>query len=485
MVDSQRQPSGINALLLRPFRLAAILAAVALTISLGFLAYTAWTSAQRVEPLERHLAHLQDLQQSSIDIQDILIRSFEERSPPKRDDIVRIRARLEKLLASKDDLHPQTPQRVRQALAFLQSDEGDVKAGLLAALSVIRQAMTAEGELQSQIVAATRRSAEAELTVASAAMLVTPLVAMLLLAFMRSRSFRSIERLSTLLENVGNLRFKSTAPVSDRDDPLAVVFDRYNDMAEKLRAAQREAAERTEDLENQVRAASEMLLSQQAELEQGARLAALGEFSAQLAHELRNPISGVSIALRNLETEIETDDHRERVALIADEMDRVTRLLNALLDKGRSSPETPARVDTRELVGDVVRLFSYQLPERIAVRSDVEARSCVLPRDTIRQVLINLLRNSRDALGDGSGDISVKMQRVGEMSKLTVSDNGPGYPDDLLSHGIRPFQSGKPTGTGLGMSVVQRLVHAAGGEIKLMRGADGGAVTVVTLPCRD
>jgi len=485
MAEDHKRSSGINAFLLRPFRLAAILAALALMLSLAFLTFTAWTSNKRLDPLERHLFHLQELQQSSIEIQELLVRSFEQRTPLRSSDIEKIKSRLEKLLRNNGQLHLQTPQRIRQAIGFLQSNQGDIKVGLLAALAVIRQALAAENTLQRSLIADTRQSAEKELVVASVAMLITPIVAMLLLFLMRYRLFRSISRLSNLLENVGNLDFKTARPASDLDDPLAVVFNRYNAMAEKLHLAQRQASERAATLENQVHAASETLLRQQAELEQGARLAALGEFSAQLAHELRNPISGISIALRNLETEIEDADQKERIALVADEMDRVTRLLNALLDKGRSSAETPTRLDMQALVGDIVRLFSYQLPDRITVRFDVEPRSCVLPRDTIRQVLINLLRNSRDAIGSRSGEIAVKMQRIDEMSTLTVSDDGPGYSDDLLRHGIRPFQSGKATGAGLGLSIVQRLVHAAGGHIKLMRGANGGAITIVTLPCRD
>lgn len=485
MADERIRTLGINALLLRPFRLTTLLAAVALAVSLGFLAYVAARSVERLDPLEQHLAHLEDLQQSSVDIQEILIHSFEEGTPPRRADIDRLDARLLALLRRDTPLHPKTSERIRRALGFLQTDAGDPKTGLLAALALIREASTAESALQRTIVIAARRSAETEVVVAGVALLATPLLALSLLAAMRRRLFRSVERLSDLLENVGNQDFRPTAPVGDRSDPLAVVFDRYNGMAEKLEVAQRAALERATSLENQVRAASETLLRQQAELEHGAQLAALGEFAARLAHELRNPISGISFALRNLEVEVEDPDRKERIALIADEMDRVTRLLEGQLELGRARPESPVRVDTRALVEDVVRLFAYQLPERIVVACDVEAAHCLLPRDTIRQVLINLLRNSRDAIGEAGGRISVAMERIGATARLTVGDDGPGYPEDLLRDGIRPFRSDKASGTGLGLSIVRRLVEAAGGDLALKRADGGGAVTVVTLPCRD
>jgi C4-dicarboxylate-specific signal transduction histidine kinase len=482
MFDQPTRKGGIQGALLRPFRLASILAALALAISLGFLAYTAWTSASRLDPLERHLAHLLGLQATSLDIQEILVRHFEDQSPPRPEEVAKVTARLKQLLDKGGHLHPDTPANLRRARELLEQDDGNLRAGLLAALSVVRRTLAQENALQRGVIEETRRSAEIEFTVAVAAMLIMPIVAMLLLAYIRHRSFRSISQLSDLLDNVGNLNFKTAEPVVE-DDPLADAFERYNDMAEKLRTATAEASRRAETLEAQVRTASETLLRQQAELDSGARLAALGEFAARLAHELRNPLSGISIALHNMKRELTDPEHAERVTLIADEMDRVTRLLNSLLDMTPSSPETPVPVNVTTLVDDVIRLFGYQLPPRIRISSDVEDRTCTLPRDTVRQVLINLLKNSREAIGDDAGEIRVEMRRDGPISRLTVSDDGPGYPDDLLTHGIRPFRTGKASGTGLGLSVIQRLVRSAGGSVELSRGAGGGAVTNVTLPC--
>ncbi len=187
MADDRPRPLGINALLLRPFRLAAVLAAAALAVSLAFLAYTAWRSTERLDPLELHLAHLQDLQQSSIDIQEILIRSFEQKTPPDRTDIDRISRHLLASLRQDTPLHPETPSRIRRALDFLAADAGDPKTGLLAALGIIREALTAENALQRTIVTTARHSAEAELAVAALSGLATPLLAATLLVALRRR----------------------------------------------------------------------------------------------------------------------------------------------------------------------------------------------------------------------------------------------------------------------------------------------------------
>ncbi|MCB1927509.1 MAG: hypothetical protein KDH17_05675 [Rhodocyclaceae bacterium] len=481
---AQPRAGAIQKTLLQPSRFAVFLAVGAVVLSLGFLAYTAAQSSQRLDPLERHMSHLRDLQQVNIDIQELLIHHFRSATDPDPAQVDRISAALDALVRRGAQLHPQTPANLRQAKSFLDDSRVDAKTGLLAALAIIRRTLDQENRLQHEVVVASRRAADVETAVAISAMVLTPLLALGLMIGVQRRGFRSIDRLSRLLENVGNLDFSAVAPVPS-DDPLADVYKRYNDMAARLRAASSEAEAHASALESQVRAASETLLRQQAELENGARLAAVGEFAARLAHELRNPISGISAALHNMEEELPPGDEQDRVRLIADEMERVTGLLNRMLEQGRAHLETPVQVDTRQLVDDIVRLLRYQVPDPIEIRARVDDTTCMLPRDTLRQVLINLLRNASEAIGDAPGVISIDIERAGDQLTLTVADNGPGYPEALLSRGIRPFQTSKADGTGLGMSIIQRLVRSAGGEIHLGRSRDGGARTVVTLPCGD
>ncbi len=484
MTADKAKSNRVRRTLLKPFRTAALLTILALVLSLGFLAYTAWISAIRIKPLERHMNHLSALQQASINIQELLIRHFEERTPPSAAEVTKVTENIKELLDQGDSAHRQTSDNIRRAMKSLASPQANIKAGLSAALAIIRDTIRQESELQRGAMLQTHHTAELEFAVALTALLVLPVIALLMLIYVRRRSFRSINQLSLLLDNVGNLDFRTAEPAG-ADDPLASVYERYNDMAEKLRLASKEAQDREARLERQVRAASETLLRQQAELENGARLAAIGEFSARMAHELRNPISGISVALQNLEQELEDNEHRERIALIAEEMERVTRLLNGLLERGRMTPETPSAIETRTLVNDVVRLFAYRLPETIEIVTDVENRTCSLPRDTFRQVLLNLLKNSSEAIGKTPGIIRVTMRRDGNISILTVSDNGPGFPEEMLTRGIHPFQTRKEKGMGLGMSIIQRLVNSAGGDIRLGAAPNGGAVTTVTLPCGD
>lgn len=472
----------VHGTLLRPFRVASMLTVGALVISLLFLTYTAWSSAQHLLPLERHLLHMQALQDASFSIQDILVHHIKSGDQPDPAEISRVSRQLQKILESGDSLHPDTPEKLKEARSFLDSSVSNKRVGLLAALSIVRKVLAEENGLQQATVLAVHNASLREMTIAAVTLLLLPLAAMLLLAYMRRRSFGPLQSLGDMLENVGNLEFRPTQ-LPEPSDPFFEVYDRYNRMTERLKRVQHENTELQNNLEAQVKAATQTLLRQQRDLADGARLAAIGEFSARLAHELRNPLSGILLALRNMERETDDPDSKQRYNAIIEEMERIKRLLAGLLDKSPQAPETPVRLELQELVGDVVTLFRYQVPQTITINQTIAKGACNLPRDTFRQVLLNLLRNSVDAMEDEPGTITIAAEQDRGQLHLCVSDTGPGYPEDLLRYGIRPYFSQKTSGSGLGLAVVKRLVRSAGGELNLSNLAQGGACAEIVLPC--
>ncbi|OSQ39588.1 hypothetical protein TMES_06155 [Thalassospira mesophila] len=470
--------------LLQPLRVSVALATIALTLSLGFLALTAWHSAYRLSPLENHVRQIQGLQQTDIAIGKLLTRHLASHQPPTAMELEHIRADLDDLLQQNGQLSPNTPNNLRMASDYLALPIDNPSSNLIGALSLIRKVLTQENALQQQAIKTARQSADQEFTIALIALIATPILAIAVMIWFRRRAFRAVSRLSELLDNVASLRFVDIEPVSE-NDPLAPIYQHYNEMTASLRTVSQQSRDHTDQLESQVRAASETLLRQQAELENGAKMAAIGEFSARLAHELRNPVSGISMALHNMEIETKDPDHRERLALIAEEMDRVTRLLNSLLQNKSFTLETPVAVSSDQLIGDVVKLFGYRLPKHVAITVDSKNHNITLPRDTVRQVLLNLLKNSCEALGDLPGTITVSFDVDNNTACLTVTDTGPGYADAMIARGVRPFQSGKADGVGLGLSIVQHLVHGTGGDIQLGRSTNGGAMTIIHFPCEE
>ncbi|MDD1619065.1 MAG: HAMP domain-containing histidine kinase, partial [Methylococcaceae bacterium] len=169
--------------------------------------------------------------------------------------------------------------------------------------------------------------------------------------------------------------------------------------------------------------------------------------------------------------------------LISNELKRLARLLNDMLNQSRHSPETSTDFDMATLIRDLLALTRYQVAESIALQIDTpDALPVHLPESGIRQALLNLILNAADALDGGSGLICIKARTDSRGLRIDVFDNGPGFSQDMLSYGIRPFRTSRQRGTGLGLAMVQRFAKDIGGTIKLGNQQPHGACVSVLLP---
>jgi signal transduction histidine kinase len=225
------------------------------------------------------------------------------------------------------------------------------------------------------------------------------------------------------------------------------------------------------------------LLEQQRNLARAERLAVTGEFAASVAHELRNPLAGLQMTLANLRNEIDDAELRERVDLMINEVGRLTRLLNQLLDSARHEPEAPQSVHLAELVDEILSLHRYQLAPKMRLENHVDpAVVCDLPADRLRQALLNLMINAGLAMAGKGGLISIDATCEGSSLRITVTDDGPGFPAEILTGGVRPFFSTREQGTGLGLAVVRRFVRDLGGTLELANLEPHGARVTLILP---
>ncbi|MBW2666829.1 MAG: HAMP domain-containing histidine kinase, partial [Deltaproteobacteria bacterium] len=252
-------------------------------------------------------------------------------------------------------------------------------------------------------------------------------------------------------------------------------------------AARTDALERSNrDLEAAVQTAehaADALLEQHATLARTDRMAAVGELAGGLAHEIRNPLAGIRMSLQNLHTESEDEAVRERIEAPIAELDRLARLLNRYLSPLRHEPEPLAEVAVRDLVDELCSLLRYRLPENI--RLDVKVSEDIewmLPKDRIRQSLLNLVLNAIQAIGEASGTISITADRQGGRLDLCVEDDGPGFPDTVLEGPVQRFQSHTEEGTGLGLAMVRRVAEDLGGRLVLERRTPRGARVRIELP---
>lgn len=330
-----------------------------------------------------------------------------------------------------------------------------------------------------------------EFRIALATSVGLPAFAALLFLMLRGRILHSFDQLSSLLERLGTQEFKP-APIDPANPDMRPVVESFNHLVERLAAAESENMRRRGELEAQVQAATRTVLQQGRELAEADRLAAVGETSARIAHELRNPLAGLELALRNLRVDCEATGscpdaalYRRLDPMIA-EIGRIARLLNDQLERGRRTPEAASNIDLGTCIRETVTLARYQTPDRVAIEVDApESLVCLLPRDTLRQVVFNLVLNAVQAIGEKeAGLVTVTVKPGPEAITLTVADDGPGFPEELLALGPRIFLSRRPGGTGLGLATAQRLIQDMGGRMQLANGAASGASVTLTLPCR-
>jgi PAS domain S-box-containing protein len=216
----------------------------------------------------------------------------------------------------------------------------------------------------------------------------------------------------------------------------------------------------------------------QAKLLARERLAAVGELSAAVAHEVRNPLGAIFNALSVLRREVQ----HPLLEVLAEEGDRLNRIVRDLLDfarplEPRLSGESISKVIRQALQS--VDVASRNIDVQLALSEEIDQ----LPIDgrLVRQLLINLFENAAQAMAEG-GQLHVATRLQDERLELVVADDGPGVPPHLREKIFSPFFTTKATGTGLGLAVVKRIAESHGGSVRLDATVAKGCRFHVELP---
>jgi len=213
------------------------------------------------------------------------------------------------------------------------------------------------------------------------------------------------------------------------------------------------------------------------------RLAALGEISAGIAHEFRNPMNVISGYAKLLAKSLpDTDERKELVHGILHEVEGMHSVMNELLGFSRfdSTKKDPIRLQV--LLTELVRTFSDYEQQRIFITVP-EDLICLADATLLRQAFKNLIRNALDAgatnvqICAGADDMAVP-----KAVWIAVVDNGPGLDDSEKQKVFIPFYTTKANGTGIGLALVQKIVLAHGGTITIGGQKGSGAIFRLTLP---
>lgn len=218
-----------------------------------------------------------------------------------------------------------------------------------------------------------------------------------------------------------------------------------------------------------------------AESRRNERLAFLGRTSAELAHELRNPLGIIKSSIDVLRRKFDPDRRHPAFDYVSDEVMRLSRLIGNILGLSRDRPLEERPFDAREAVERLRESHAQDFPGVAFENALPEGLSLIGDRDVFRQVADNLARNAAAAMG-GQGTFRVSLERPATGARgrrdgglrLRFTDSGPGLPGDVKARLFEPFVSGSKAGTGLGLSIVRSLCERAGWEVRLAADAADG-----------
>ncbi|WP_227764719.1 transporter substrate-binding domain-containing protein [Zhaonella formicivorans] len=218
-------------------------------------------------------------------------------------------------------------------------------------------------------------------------------------------------------------------------------------------------------------------------LYQNDKMQALGTLAAGIAHELRNPLTAIKAYIDLLPIKFDNPNFRQQIiATVPQEMQRLNNIVSVLLDYARPKPITPQRVELSELIREVFTLFAAHIKQkRIEMTTDYEPAAFWADGQQIKQVLINILLNSIEAVGDG-GMIAITGCKQGSQVILKIQDNGCGIPPEALDKIFDPFYTLKPGGYGLGLAICYQLLKDNGGRICYTSNSGEGTTATIYLP---
>ncbi|WP_415715072.1 two-component system sensor histidine kinase NtrB [Maridesulfovibrio sp.] len=219
-------------------------------------------------------------------------------------------------------------------------------------------------------------------------------------------------------------------------------------------------------------------------LQQSERMATVGELSAYIAHEIRNPLMAMGGFAKVLIKDEGIDPAgREKIKIILEEAQRLDCLLKSILSFVRSRDVQKNNIDINKIAADAMQLLSLgcQL-QGIEVEMDLDPRNPlgIGGAEQIRQCLINLVKNSMEAMPEG-GKLNISSGVSERHVWLEVRDSGPGISDDQRTHIFDPFYSSKVNGNGLGLPMVKKIMEEFGGEVELASRPGLGTSVVLLL----
>jgi signal transduction histidine kinase len=267
----------------------------------------------------------------------------------------------------------------------------------------------------------------------------------------------------------------------------AMVVNRFSQQSRHQTQLYRELAERLAETNRRLEQA-------QAEARRSERLVALGQLSAGLAHEIRNPLGVIKGSAEMLSQKLEASDalSRELAGYISTEVNRLSALVTEFLDFARPLHAQLQMGDVRPVLDRALEIVAFRWkgkPVRVE-RNYADALPPVpLDESLCEQAFLNLVQNGYEAMEESGGTLRVEARTATvndrEGVQVVLADTGPGVPGNLREEIFNPFVTTKKTGVGLGLSIVSKIVDGHHGWIHVENGAEGGARFTLFFPLEE
>ena len=217
------------------------------------------------------------------------------------------------------------------------------------------------------------------------------------------------------------------------------------------------------------------------------KIAAWQIIGRKIAHEIKNPLTPIAISADDLRRsyidklpDFETT-LKETTATIKNEVNRMSRLLDEFVSFARMKTPEPKKIVTDKFIAELNGLYKQQLESgRLEIISALKASKIKIDPDMFKQVLINLIKNALETSPDSR--VKVIFEEYDAGWRVTVEDDGPGFPENKLTDSFEPFVTTKKDGSGLGLVICHRIVHDHGGTMTLYNQKEGGAGVKIEMP---
>ena len=270
--------------------------------------------------------------------------------------------------------------------------------------------------------------------------------------FISKRLNRQLDTLIVGIERVASGDLKSPVPTQPGTE-----LDRLTIAIEKMRSQLNQVIQSNVEME---------------------RRASLGNLAAGLAHDIRNPLNIVGITTKALLKRELNDEKKEMLSMVKDELGRVNRVIDNLLNFARPTPpkqEVVILAEELQLVSNLLNATVHKHKANLRIECDATLELLADPTH-LHQVLINLVLNAIQSFNGQGGNVTINAKREPEELVIAVIDNGPGIDSSHLERIFEPFYTTKSTGTGLGLAICQALIQANHGRIEIRSDSEGTTV---------